>query len=120
HFHPSIRTIPRIGPWGNRFGVRLRLSVVRMKEFGLRNPGNGIETCGLKTSGNIYYNFGAAELAEHSIRRGEARLTAHGALVAYTGQHTGRSPKDKFVVRDAHTEATLWWDNNRAMSAENF
>jgi phosphoenolpyruvate carboxykinase (ATP) len=91
-----------------------------MKEFGLRNPRNGIETGGLETSGHVYYNFGAAELAEHSIRRGEATLTAHGALVAYTGQHTGRSPKDKFVVRDASTEDTVWWDNNKPMSAADF
>ena len=75
-----------------------------MTEIGLRNPDNGIETCGLKTSGMVHYNLVPAELVEHALRRNEARLTAHGALVATTGQHTGRSPKDKFVVRDAGTE----------------
>src|SRR5690606_11236061 len=54
------------------------------------------------------------------IRRNEARLSAHGALVAETGQHTGRSPKDKFVVRDAGTEPHVWWDNNKAMSPAQF
>src|SRR5690606_5851894 len=63
---------------------------------------------------------GAAELVEHALRRDEARLTAHGALVATTGQHTGRSPKDKFVVRDASTEAHVWWDNNKPMTPEQF
>jgi ATP-dependent phosphoenolpyruvate carboxykinase len=72
-----------------------------MTETGKRNPACGIETAGLKTSGTVRYNFGAAFLTEEAIRRGEAKLTAHGALVAETGQHTGRSPKDKFVVRDA-------------------
>ncbi|TYR31470.1 phosphoenolpyruvate carboxykinase [Mesorhizobium microcysteis] len=91
-----------------------------MTEIGLRNPGNGIETCGLKTTGTVHYNLGPAELAEHAIARGEAKLTAHGALVAYTGQHTGRSPKDKFVVRDASTEDHVWWDNNKPMSPEHF
>ena len=91
-----------------------------MTETGLRNPNNGIETCGLTTSGNVYYNLGPAELVEHALRRGEAKLTAHGALVAYTGQHTGRSPKDKFVVRDASTEDNVWWDNNRPMTPEQF
>lgn len=40
--------------------------------------------------------------------------------MAVTGQHTGRSPKDKFVVRDATTEDQIWWDNNKPMSPENF
>ena len=91
-----------------------------MSEIGLRNPKNGIETDGLKTTGTVHYNFGPAELAEHALRRNEARLTAHGALVATTGQHTGRSPKDKFVVRDASTDSKVWWDNNRPMTPEQF
>ena len=91
-----------------------------MTEIGPRNPANGIETSGLKTTGTVHYNLEAAELVEHALRRGEARLTAHGALVAYTGQHTGRSPKDKFVVRDASTEDQVWWDNNKPMSPEHF
>jgi len=91
-----------------------------MSEIGVRNPGNGIETCGLKTTGKVHYNLGAAELVELALSRGEARLTAHGALVAYTGQHTGRSPKDKFVVRDDVTEDKVWWDNNKPMSSAHF
>ena len=94
--------------------------VVRIMEIGLRNPTLGIETSGLSTSGTVRYNLAPAELVEHAIARGEARLTAHGALVAYTGQHTGRSPKDKFVVRDAATEPHVWWDNNKPMSPEHF
>ena len=91
-----------------------------MSETGKRNPACGIETAGLKTSGTVRYNFGAAFLTEEAIRRGEARLTAHGALVAETGQYTGRSPKDKFVVRDENTEAHVWWDNNNAMTRAQF
>src|SRR5690606_20594380 len=91
-----------------------------MKEIGLRNPANGIETSGLKTTGTGHYNPDAAELAEHAVRRDEARLTAHGALVATTGQHTGRSPKDKFVVRDASTDGKVWWDNNKPIMPEQF
>ena len=91
-----------------------------MKEFGKRNPGCGIEGIGLKTSGTVHYNLGAAQLYEKAIARGEATLTAHGALVAYTGQHTGRSPKDKFIVRDDATDAHVWWDNNAAMTPAQF
>ena len=54
---------------------------------------------------------------KQALQRGEARLSAHGALVATTGQHTGRSPKDKFIVRDAATEPNVWWDNNAPMES---
>ena len=91
-----------------------------MTEQGTRNPENGIETIGLTGTGTVRYNLTEAELYEHALQRGEAQLTADGARVAYTGQHTGRSPKDKFVVRDASTDATVWWDNNAAIAPENF
>jgi len=91
-----------------------------MQETGLRNPASGIETSGLKTSGAVFFNLLEPQLYEEAIRRGEARLTAHGALVAQTGQHTGRSPKDKFIVRDASTENEIWWDNNKPISPEHF
>ena len=91
-----------------------------MSEIGKRNPALGLDTLGLSTTGQVYFNLGPAELCEEAVRRGEATLTAHGALVADTGQFTGRSPRDKFVVRDENTEAHVWWDNNNAMSPEQF
>ena len=91
-----------------------------MNETGKRNPACGIDAAGLTTSGIVHYNLAAAALTEQAIRRDEARLTAHGALAAETGSHTGRSPKDKYIVRDALTASTVWWDNNRAMSPAHF
>ena len=91
-----------------------------MSEQGMRNPENGIETIGLTVTGTVRYNLTEAELHEFAMQRSEAKLTADGVLVAYTGQHTGRSPKDKFVVRDASTEDVVWWDNNNAISPEKF
>jgi phosphoenolpyruvate carboxykinase (ATP) len=91
-----------------------------VKEFGERNPARGIEEIGLGAAGTVYYNLTEAALYEEALQRKEARLSAHGALVAATGQHTGRSAKDKHVVRDADTDAHVWWDNNRAMSPEHF
>ena len=91
-----------------------------MSEIGKRNPALGLDTLGLSTTGQVYFNLGPAELCEEAVRRGEAILTAHGALVADTGQFTGRSPKDKFVVRDESTEAHVWWDNNNAMTTAQF
>ncbi len=91
-----------------------------MTATGIHDPALGIDQIGLQTSGAVRYNFSAAELYEHAISRGEARLTADGALVAYTGNHTGRSPKDKFIVRDRNTTPTVWWDNNKPMAPEAF
>ncbi|TIN14043.1 MAG: phosphoenolpyruvate carboxykinase (ATP), partial [Mesorhizobium sp.] len=91
-----------------------------MSEAGKRNPDCAIDAIGLRTTGTVRYNFGAAELYEEAIRRGEAKLTAQGALVAETGQHTGRSPKDKFVVRDDGTAPHVWWENNKAISPAQF
>jgi phosphoenolpyruvate carboxykinase (ATP) len=54
------------------------------------------------------------------LRRGEAQIAKGGALVAETGIHTGRSPKDKFIVRDVHTENAIWWDNSNGMSRVQF
>jgi phosphoenolpyruvate carboxykinase (ATP) len=64
---------------------------------------------GLTNLGTQHWDLGPALLTEHAIRRGEARLSAHGALVVDTGVHTGRSPKDRFIVRDATTENTVDW-----------
>ena len=91
-----------------------------MTEHGFRNPAFGLTQSGVTSSGNVYFNLTPADLYEEAIRRGEATISAHGAIVAHTGQHTGRSAKDKFVVRDASTDATVWWDNNKPMEVDAF
>jgi len=91
-----------------------------MKEAGVRNPSFGSETFGLNGLDAVYWNFSEPLLYEHAVSRGEAQIAAGGALVADTGIHTGRSPNDKFVVRDASTENTVWWANNKEMSPEQF
>ena len=65
-------------------------------------------------------NAGPAELYEHVLKRGGGKLTATGALAVETGQHTGRSAADKFVVRDAVTEDTVWWENSKPMRPDRF
>ncbi|MCG9895664.1 MAG: phosphoenolpyruvate carboxykinase (ATP), partial [Fimbriimonadaceae bacterium] len=68
----------------------------------------------------VHWNLSVPELIEHAIHHGEGILAENGALVAYTGRYTGRTPKDKFIVVDESTESTIWWDNNRRMSRETF
>jgi len=67
-----------------------------------------------------YVNLKEAALYEAAIRRGEGEVAKGGALVVKTGEHTGRSAKDKFTVRNDFTEKTVWWDNNESISSEQF
>jgi len=62
----------------------------------------------------------APKLVAEALARREALLTVDGALSVKTGAFTGRSPKDKFIVRDALTADKVWWDNSGAMSPEHF
>ncbi|MGE0847899.1 MAG: phosphoenolpyruvate carboxykinase (ATP), partial [Flavobacteriaceae bacterium] len=91
-----------------------------MNETGLRNGAFGADKFGFRKLAGVHWNDGAAVLVERAVARGEAKLTAHGAVAAETGQHTGRSAKDKFVVRDAETDPVIWWDNNAAIEPEKF
>ncbi len=76
---------------------------------------------GIATNATQHWNLGTAPLVEHALRRGEGVLAAEGPLVVETGKHTGRSAKDKFIVRDAETENSVWWGKtNVAMSPAHF
>ena len=90
-----------------------------MQEHGVRNTSLGLDKLGIDAA-DVYYNDLPPALVEHAIRNDEGQLAPGGALLALTGQHTGRSPKDKFTVRDATTENTVDWSNNASMSPEHF
>ncbi len=80
-----------------------------------------LEKQGFNTNATIHANLGTAPLVEHALARGEGRLTKDGALLVDTGKFTGRSVKDKFVVRDGTTESTINWGKiNQPMSGEHW
>ena len=80
-----------------------------------------LDAQGISTDATIHPNLGTAQLVEHALANGEGRLAKHGPLVVETGAHTGRSAKDKFIVRDATTEDTVWWGKvNASMTPEHF
>ncbi|MEH3118496.1 MAG: phosphoenolpyruvate carboxykinase [Methylorubrum populi] len=91
-----------------------------MKTIGEFNAAHGPEAVGLTDLAAVHWNLEAPRLYEEALRRGEAELARGGALVATTGSHTGRSPKDKYVVRDASTETGIWWDNNGSITPGQF
>ncbi len=90
-------------------------------EFGLRASNASVATLGLGNVAAAYWNMTPAELVEEAIVRGEGRLVDSGALAADTGEFTGRSPKDRFIVKDAITENAVWWgDVNIPFDSQKF
>jgi phosphoenolpyruvate carboxykinase (ATP) len=76
---------------------------------------HGLEALGIVRSGRVHWNLGTAALYEESLRRAEGKLAAEGPLVCKTGQHTGRSPNDKFVVREPGSEQHVHWGTVNAI-----
>lgn len=82
---------------------------------------HGLETHGIRNAANVYWNLPPARLYEEAVKRDEAVIAPGGPLVAETGKFTGRSPKDKFTVREASSEADIWWGEvNRPISQGSF
>ena len=76
---------------------------------------------GVAATGTLHANLEAAVLVGEALRRGEGRLSEDGAFMAVTGQHTGRSVQDKFVVDEPATTDDIWWGKiNRKMPQASF
>ena len=88
--------------------------------IGRVNPAMRLEDQGISGLGSVYYNLIEPALVEAAVSRGEGKLGLGGAFLCETGQFTGRSPKDKFVVRTASVEGSIWWENNAAMAPDAF
>ena len=84
------------------------------------NPNQRLEDQGITGLGSVGYNYIEPALVEAAVQRGEGTLGKGGSLLVTTGQFTGRSPKDKHVVRTPSVENTIWWENNRPMEPEAF
>jgi len=91
-----------------------------VQESGVRNGAYGADKFGLQGLKAVHWNLTEPRLYEFSIAAKEAQITAGGPLCADTGVHTGRSPKDKFVVVDSATKNTVWWEKNGKLTSEQF
>jgi phosphoenolpyruvate carboxykinase (ATP) len=81
----------------------------------------GLENHGIRNVSAEYWNLPTPRLYEQAIQRREGLLAHHGPLVVRTGHHTGRSPNDKFIVREPSSEKNIWWgDVNRPFDPERF
>lgn len=82
---------------------------------------HGLDKHGIVAQGTVHWNLILPELIEHAVRRGEGRLSVHGAFVTNTLPRTGRSPNDKFVVKQAPSQDRIWWGKfNKPTDAATF
>ena len=84
------------------------------------NPKFRLDDQGISGLGNVYYNYLEPALIQEALRRDEGTLGQGGAFLVTTGKFTGRSPKDKHVVKTPSVADSIWWENNAAMSPEGF
>ena len=86
-----------------------------------KNPAASLELAGILNTKNTYWNLLPEELVEHSLKKDMGVLACNGALMVDTGTFTGRSPQDRFIVKDAITENTVDWGSvNKAFDANDF
>ena len=97
----------------------IRKSLCRMQAFVQVATNSAITDFGICRT--AHWNLGTAQLVEQAIERHEGELSSDGALVVRTGQFTGRSPKDKYIVREPGTESTVNWGSvNQPMTEAQF
>ena len=84
------------------------------------NPNFRLDDQGISSLGNVYYNYLEPALIQEALKRDEGTLGQGGAFLVTTGKFTGRSPKDKHVVKTPSVADSIWWENNAAMSPEGF
>jgi phosphoenolpyruvate carboxykinase (ATP) len=91
------------------------------QERGRRRSDVGLDAYGITQASNVYWNLTASELYEEAVRRSEGVISAHGAFLVDTGEHTGRAAKDKSIVREPSSEDKVFWgDVNKEFSQEKF
>jgi len=86
-----------------------------------RKRASALEAAGLTPQRAVHWNLGPPELYEHAVRRAEGVIAEGGAFCAVTAPHTGRSPNDKFIVRDPSSAGEIHWNRlNQPLEADHF
>ena len=87
----------------------------------MSDTAHGLGRHGFRNLKSVNWNLGAAALYEEAVRRGEGHVAKNGPLVVRTGQHTGRSANDKYIVKEPGSDAHIWWGkSNTPISQEKF
>lgn len=82
-----------------------------MKEIGVKNPKANLNQHEISSTKTIYWNQKPKQLAEDTLRRNQGTLSYNGTLTIHTGQFTGRSPKDRYIVKDEISQSTVDWND---------
>ena len=85
------------------------MQITSINQVGRVISSHGLERHGLRNLKGALWNFSTAALCENTVRRGEGQLARSGPIIVNTGQHTGRSPNDKFIVQEPGSEGKIWW-----------
>src|SRR5256884_4373482 len=86
-----------------------------------RGRASALEAAGLTPHRAVHWNLGPPELYEHAVRRAEGVIAEGGAFCAVTAPHTGRSPNDKFIVREPSSADEVSWSRvNQPLEADHF
>lgn len=111
---PAARVVRSSGNHAPSAGSTRNSTLLAEREQSLRR-------LGLENLGRVYWDLPTPALYEEAIRRYEGMLSHLGPLVIRTGQHTGRLPKDKFLVREPSSEERIWWGKvNKPMAPARF
>ncbi len=97
------------GGSGNWRTHGLRGRAVAIETSAARGGKVGLDAHGIDPQGAVWWNLPVAALYERALASGDAELAEGGPLVVSTGAHTGRAPKDKYVVREPGSEDRVWW-----------
>ncbi len=84
------------------------------------STGAAADVIDLSGVARVHRNLTEPALMQAAVARGEGVIGQGGALLVNTGKHTGRSPKDKFVVREPQVEDSIWWENNAPLDPAKF
>src|ERR671928_1952598 len=91
------------------------------RDRGHRRSTQGLDAYGSTQASHVYWNLTTPELYEEIARRGEGVISAHGALLVDTGEHTGRAAKDKAIVREGESaDKVFWGEVNKEFAQEQF
>src|SRR5437868_14826912 len=91
------------------------------QEHGRKHSSYGLDNYGISEAANVYWNLNTPELYEEIARRNEGIISAHGALLVDTGEHTGRAAKDKAIVREPQSaDKVFWGESNKEFAQEKF
>ena len=92
-----------------------------MEKFGIKNPTTTLQDLRISNVKKAHWNLSPEDLVEETIKKGLGLLTNSGALAIKTGKFTGRSPKDRFIVKDTITKKSVdWGEINKAFDPAKF